>query len=183
MKIYRIITPILAVLSLWSFTALSPVAAADRCNIKFTFHNMRSFPITISKGSSIRINGNKGAYVERLDKKFVIPPGQRRTTRKNRLQKVDDNTRADFFLDVRRTQWGDLNHTDNYNIPNMSRQLGYYKPNKRCRDGDRFIVFTLRPLPNTAANRNAIVARTSTRSNPNASYRSAMKLFFDVDQP
>ncbi len=147
-------TPLLALLAM---SACAPALAVDRCNTKFTFHNTYSFPVTVS--GSIEIRGNQGDYKEALDKaQFTLAAGARATTRQNRLQKVDDGTRAEFKITVG-SQYGSISYQQRWKVESINRtrnvQHGTLLLDQQCADG-KFIEFKIKPLPDTPANRQAI---------------------------
>lgn len=151
--------PQILLLAVVSTAIVAPATAfaANRCNTKFTFKNGFSVPITVK--DRIAIRGNRGDYIESLDKWRTINPGARATTRKNRLQKLDNRQRGRFSVGVKVR--GNINKTISYasntgnaNYPGLENilvEMGVVKRNVRCVDNG-FIEFNIKPLPNTAAN-------------------------------
>ncbi|MCP5266866.1 MAG: hypothetical protein H6934_12190 [Burkholderiaceae bacterium] len=148
-------------------SVMSPTAhAVDRCNTKFEFYNGTA--TTIQVVDRVRIRGNRGRYTEQLDRARELAPGQRVTTRRNRLQKVDDGTLAVFKIQFKRfyrdqtwtpskkrsaRQIGPWYAEDieDPELMSIHRRMGLVV-SERCVDGGT-IRFAIRSLPNTAANR------------------------------
>jgi len=83
-----------ALVGLTSLLLMSPSHAVDRCNTKFEFENRFDRPIIVSQ---LFIRGNQGNQLENIQNK-KINPYTRHTTRKNRLQKLDDRHEGDFYV-------------------------------------------------------------------------------------
>lgn len=162
--------------------------AANKCNTFFTFDNRFSFPIEMPR--DIRINGNRGPYTEALDKTYLVQGKSRRTTRKNRLQKVDHNTRATFSIrsikipsDSRGAIFPNNPRVgDRFDPPqDFEQELGFVKRNARCRDNS-YVTFVFQPLPDTASNRNRVIALAN--QNPNATddfRRDLLRRYMNID--
>lgn len=74
--------------------SVAPAHAVDRCNTKFEFKNEFDVPVIVSK---LVIRGNQGDQVEEIRDKKIMP-NARHTTRRNRLQKLDDGHEGDFYI-------------------------------------------------------------------------------------
>ncbi|MCP5266868.1 MAG: hypothetical protein H6934_12200 [Burkholderiaceae bacterium] len=155
--------------------------AVDRCNAKFEFSNGTA--TTIEVVNRVVIRGNRGDYVEKLDRARELLGGARATTRKNRLQKVDDGTSAQFRIQIKRfhrgVRWsndlkrraykigaGFAGNFSNASLERIYREMGLIL-DVTCRDGWT-IKFRIRSLPNTPANRTLV-----QRAHPGTNFANA----------
>lgn len=185
------------------FAGAGQAQAVDRCNAKFTFTNNHSKTIYVR--NSIGIRGNRGDYVEQLNRGrdgwIAIGSGQSVSTRANRLQKVDDGQRANFHIKVSMRGLGpNTNSNESKGVGSNSAgaigpnshadrrwlygRMGVSKMNHTCRDG-QFIQFNFRPLPNNATNRQRLQNYRSWNNNPSTTNlledgASAMQFYFNA---
>ncbi|MEZ5729010.1 MAG: hypothetical protein R3E48_14060 [Burkholderiaceae bacterium] len=183
------------VAALYAAALPTSALAVDRCNAKFEFRNGTA--TTIEVVNRIVIRGNRGDYVEKLDRARELIGGARATTRQNRLQKVDDGTSAQFRIQVKRfyrgIRWsrdlkrraykigaGFSGNISNASLERIYREMGLIL-DVTCRDGWT-ITFRIRSLPDTPANRTLVQrAHPSTNFSNAGAARAIYRRYMDIE--